>query len=194
MKNEMKLEFSACSVNEGLARIAVAAFMAGMNPTLEEVEDVKTAVSEAVTNCIIHGYGMPEEETDEMQYQMPDTVADGGAAERKDGASGETEKLQYHQKEKNEVETQQGKVYIICRIHHHILDVEIRDYGVGIADIAKAMEPLYTTKPEQERSGMGFAFMEAFMDELLVESRPGEGTCVKMKKYVQSSFGKREPV
>ena len=159
MKNEMKLEFSARSVNEGLARIAVAAFMTDLNPTLEEVEDVKTAVSEAVTNCIIHGYGM-------------------------DCVNGFKELAP---EEKN-------MVYIICSIENHTLFVEIKDDGIGIENIPKAMEPLYTTKPELERSGMGFAFMEAFMDELLVTSQPGKGTSVKMKKIIQSSYTKSEPV
>ena len=147
MKNEMKLEFVASPVNEGMARVAVASFMTSLNPTLEEVEDVKTAVSEAVTNCIIHGYGRPEIEMD-----------------------------------KNELAETNPKIYITCTTKGKVLQVEIKDYGVGIADIKKAMEPLYTSKPELERSGMGFAFMEAFMDELYVESEPGKGTCVRMKK------------
>lgn len=144
MKNKMKLEIEALSVNEGLARVAVAAFMSGLNPTLEEVEDVKTAVSEAVTNCIIHGYGI-------------------GCAEESE---------------------QDRKVYITSKIEEQILTVEIMDKGIGIEDVKKAMEPLYTTKPELERSGMGFAFMEAFMDELDVESRIGHGTRVTMKKII----------
>lgn len=144
MKNKMKLEIEALSVNEGLARVAVAAFMAGLNPTLEDVEDVKTAVSEAVTNCIIHGYGLGE------------------------GAESNCESL----------------IYIMCEIEEQVLTVEIMDKGVGIEDVKKAMEPLYTTKPELERSGMGFAFMEAFMDELSVESVVGEGTKVTMKKKI----------
>lgn len=147
----MKLEFRALSVNEGLARITVAAFMASLNPTIEEVEDVKTAVSEAVTNCIIHGYGSAD----------VDSSARG------------------------EVRTE--TVYVACEIMERTLCVEVRDEGVGIPDIAKAMEPLFTTKPELERSGMGFAFMEAFMDELHVESQPGHGTYVRMKKYIRSS-------
>ena len=147
MRNEMKLEFMASPVNEGMARVAVASFMTSLNPTLEEVEDVKTAVSEAVMNCIIHGYGMPEEGMEEQEL-----------------AEGNT------------------KIYITCQTKGRSLYVEIRDYGVGIQDIKKAMEPLYTSKPELERSGMGFAFMEAFMDKLLVESELGKGTCVKMTK------------
>ena len=167
MKNEMKLEVSARSVNEGLARVAVAAFMTGLDPTLEEVEDVKTAVSEAVTNSIIHGYG----------------VCDADAV----GEEEETDRSDVQAKDRQ-------KIYIICSIRGCTLYVEVKDYGVGIEDIEKAMEPLYTTKPELERSGMGFAFMEAFMDELMVESRPGEGTSVKMKKIIQSNAAMSEPV
>lgn len=135
--NEMELIFDSRSENEGFARVAVAAFMTQMNPVLEEVSDVKTAVSEAVTNSIIHGY-------------------DGG----------------------------EGKIRIHCGICEHDLYIEVVDEGIGILDVSKAMEPLFTTKPDLDRSGMGFAFMEAFMDEVTVESAPGEGTCVKMKKSV----------
>ncbi len=136
MKNEMRLVIDAVSENEALARVAVAAFMARLHPTLEEMEDVKTAVSEAVTNAIIHG--MPGD----------------------------------------------GKVYIRCRSEKNILTVIIEDLGIGIENVERAMEPLYTTKPEQERSGMGFAFMEAFMDELKVTSVPGQGTTVRMEKAI----------
>lgn len=141
MNNEMFLEFDAVSSNEGFARVAVAAFISSLNPTLEEVSDVKTAVSEAVTNAIIHGY---EEKNNE-------------------------------------------KVVIYCRIVGDVLHIEVRDKGNGIENIEQAMEPLFTTKPELERSGMGFAFMEAFMDDLEVESAPGEGTCVFMKKKIGCS-------
>lgn len=164
MKNEMKLEFPACSVNEGLARITVAAFMSALNPTLGEVEDVKTAVSEAVTNCIIHGYEIADEE-EQMQSR------EEKGCSTKD-AQGKNAKDQ--------------KIYMECTITGNMLHIQIIDHGVGISDIKKAMEPLYTTKPELERSGMGFAFMEAFMDELLVESEPGKGTCIKMMKIIQS--------
>ena len=133
--NRMKLEFDAVSENESLARIAVASFITGLNPTLEEMADVKTAVSEAVTNAIIHGY-----------------------------------------------EEQEGVVYIRCRLEGDLLEVEIEDKGKGIENIEKAMEPLFTTKPEKDRSGMGFSFMEAFMDEVEVDSVPGMGTTVYMKK------------
>lgn len=136
-KNEMILEVESRSCNEGLARIAVAAFSTQLNPTLEEVADIKTAVSEAITNCIVHAYDK------------------------------ETEKIR-----------------IVCTSHGNELTVVISDTGRGIEDVEKAMEPLFTTKPGQDRSGMGFAFMEAFMDELTVESQLGKGTSVKMKKII----------
>lgn len=135
--NEMELIFSAVSENEGLARVAAAAFVTTKNPTLEEVADIKTAVSEAVTNAIIHGY-----------------------------------------------EEEEGKVILRCRFEENVIWVEVEDKGVGIENIDRAMEPMYTTKPDMERSGMGFSFMEAFMDELEVTSVPGEGTLVRMKKEI----------
>ena len=135
--NEMTIEFDSRSCNEGFARVAVAAFCTQMNPTLEEVADLKTAVSEAITNAIIHGY-------------------------------------------ENEV----LKIRIECKIAGHDLYVTVIDHGKGIPDVKKAMEPLFTTKPEMERSGMGFAFMEAFMDEIAVVSQPGLGTEVHMRKRV----------
>ena len=138
VKNEMKLEFRAVSDNEAFARTAVAAFVTQLNPTLEEISDIKTAVSEAVTNSIIHGYEGEDRE--------------------------------------------ENRVWIHCFIRNDVLEVEIRDNGIGIADIAKAMEPLFTTKPELERSGMGFSFMEAFMDDLEVFSGAGQGTTVHMVK------------
>lgn len=136
-KNEMKLSFDARSVNEGFARIAVAAFITELNPTLDEVADVKTAVSEAVTNAIIHGYDNPED-----------------------------------------------KVELVCKIEGTTVEIVVSDTGTGIADVEKAMEPFYTTKPELERSGMGFAFMEAFMDEVRVSSEVGAGTRVWMRKKI----------
>jgi stage II sporulation protein AB (anti-sigma F factor) len=136
--NEMTLIFESRPINEGLARVAVASFCTPLNPTLEEVADLKTAVSEAVTNCIIHAY-----------------------------------------------EGQVHKIWLTCRLTDRTIHVDVADRGVGIPDIKKAMEPLYTTKPEAERSGMGFTFMEAFMDEVSVESREGEGTVVHMKKVIQ---------
>ena len=137
MKNEMCLEFDSISANEAFARVTVAAFMTQMNPSMEEVADVKTAVSEAVTNAIIHGY-----------------------------------------------EGEVHKIVIRGRIDGEWLELWVEDRGVGIADVEKAMEPLYTTRPELERSGMGFLFMEAFMDEVKVESEPGKGTAVMMKKRI----------
>lgn len=135
--NEMLLEFDSLSKNESFARMVVAGFVAGLDPTVEEIADIKTAVSEAVTNAIIHGY-----------------------------------------------EDEKGKISISCKISGHEIFIEIKDYGKGIEDIEKAMEPLYTTKPDMDRSGMGFSFMEAFMDDLEVESRLGTGTTVKMKKRI----------
>ena len=143
-QNEMRLEFDSRSCNESFARVAVAAFLTQLNPTLEEVADVKTAVSEAVTNAIIHGY-----------------------------------------------EGRVEKVTILCRLEDQELYVEVSDEGKGIADVALAMEPLYTTKEECDRAGMGFAFMEAFMDSLEVESEPGRGTCVKMRKRISKENRER---
>lgn len=143
-ENEMRLSFDAVSVNEAFARVAVAAFVTPLNPTVEEISDIKTAVSEAVTNAIIHGY---EEEVS--------------------GESG--------QKVKNQV-------YLHCKIVDDVLHVEVQDMGKGISDIDRAMEPLFTTRPDMDRSGMGFAFMEAFMDDLEVISEPFHGTLVRMKK------------
>ena len=156
MKNEMALEFDAISSNESFARMAVAAFVTSMNPTLEELSDIKTAVSEAVTNAIIHGY--------ENIY----------------GYSRYGEACSEFQKNR------EGKVYIRCSLEGGVLHIEIEDKGVGIENIDKAMEPLFTTKPELERSGMGFAFMEAFMDDLEVESIPMQGTKVRMQKRLRA--------
>ena len=135
--NEMEIQFDSKSCNEGFTRVAVASFLTQMNPTVEEVADVKTAVSEAVTNAIIHGY-----------------------------------------------EKQQGKIRIFCRISENQFFMEVSDKGKGILNVEEAMQPMYTTKPEEDRSGMGFAFMEAFMDEVKVESKPENGTCVRMKKII----------
>lgn len=137
LKNEMKMEFQAVSSNEGFARVAVGAFIAELNPTVDELADIKTAVSEAVTNCIIHGY-----------------------------------------------EQKGGSIWIQCRIEGNQIEISVTDTGRGIRDVEQAKEPLFTTKPELERSGMGFAFMEAFMDELEVLSKLGEGTCVIMRKTI----------
>ncbi len=141
--NKMVLKVESRSCNEGLARIAVAAFSTQLNPTLEEVADIKTAVSEAITNCIVHAY---QRETDIITIE--------------------------------------------CSRSQRELTVVVQDQGKGIADVEKAMEPLFTTKPDQDRSGMGFAFMEAFMDKVCVESKLGEGTTVTMKKTI----GRQEKV
>ena len=133
--NEMTLRMSAKSQNEAFARVAVAAFAAQLDPTVAEITDIKTAVSEAVTNAIIHGY-----------------------------------------------EGQSGYVTLAAGISDHVITIEVTDEGLGIGDIEKAMEPLYTSKPEQERSGMGFTVMETFMDSLQVSSEPGRGTKVTMTK------------
>lgn len=162
MKKEMKLEFDALPENEGFARVTVAAFLTSLNPTLEEVEDVRTAVSEAVTNCIIHGYGFGYEPVINQD------------------------------KEREREEKPVPKVYITCAIENDTVSIEIKDKGIGIENIKKAMEPLFTTKPELERSGMGFAFMEAFMDKLFVESNPGKGTTVRMEKKCGYSFRKAD--
>ncbi len=134
-ENKVEIMMDARSENEGFARVAVAAFITPLNPTLEEIADVKTAVSEAVTNAILHGY-----------------------------------------------EEREGRIALRCCLEGELLHIEIEDQGVGIPDVEKAMEPLYTTKPELDRSGMGFAFMEAFMDELEVTSEVGKGTKVSMSK------------
>lgn len=134
-RNEMSIRFDSYSVNEGFARVAVAAFLADLDPTLDELADVKTAVSEAVTNSIIHGY-----------------------------------------------ENRIGKIYLTCAKEKKQIQIEVVDYGKGIEDVPKAKEPFYTTRPELERSGMGFAFMEAFMDDVEVDSAPGQGTTVRMVK------------
>ena len=137
MKNHVTVTFDAISANEAFARMVVTAFLAGGNATLEEITDVKTAVSEAVTNAIIHGY-------------------------------------------ENEVHN----ICIRCRTEDKTLYLEISDEGKGIEDVQQAMEPMFTTKPELDRSGMGFSFMEAFMDHLEVVSAPGKGTTVKMEKTI----------
>ena len=135
--NEMRIEFDSIGKNECFARVVVAAFITSTNPTIEEVSDIKTAVSEAVTNAVIHGY-----------------------------------------------ENGPGKIEIKTIVENRSVYIEVRDRGVGIADITQAMEPLFTTKPDEERSGMGFSFMEAFMDRLEVESKLQQGTVVKMWKEI----------
>ena len=136
-KNSMHLTFEALSVNESFARVAVAAFATQLDPTLEEIADIKTAVSEAVTNSVIHGY-----------------------------------------------EEKGGKIYIDCSFEDKTLDISIKDEGKGIENIDRAREPMFTTRPECERSGMGFTFMELFMDGLEVLSEKDKGTTVKMRKII----------
>lgn len=139
--NEMKLEFLSKSSNEAFARIAVAAFASQLDPTIEEIADIKTAVSEAVTNCIIHGY-----------------------------------------------ENTQGIVKLHCMLKDNNIIIEVSDTGVGIEDINMAKEPLYTSKPNLERSGMGFTIMQSFMDELNIESVVNLGTKVTMKKSIKQNL------
>ncbi|MCM3566726.1 anti-sigma F factor [Neobacillus mesonae] len=140
MKNEMSLQFSALSQNESFARVTVAAFIAQLDPTMDELTEIKTVVSEAVTNAIIHGY-------------------------------------------ENDPE---GIVYITVTIEDNTIDMTIKDVGVGIVDVEEARQPLFTTKPDLERSGMGFTIMENFMDEVEVLTQPGSGTEVRLRKHLQS--------
>ncbi|MBI0576217.1 MULTISPECIES: anti-sigma F factor [Bacillaceae] len=140
MKNEMNLQFSALSQNESFARVTVAAFIAQLDPTMDELTEIKTVVSEAVTNAIIHGY-----ENDSK-----------------------------------------GIVYIDVSIEDNVIDMTIRDKGIGIVDVEEARQPLFTTKPDLERSGMGFTIMENFMDEVEVLTQPGKGTEVRLRKHLQS--------
>ena len=144
-KNEMKLEFISKSSNEAFARLAVAAFASQLDPTLEELADIKTAVSEAVTNCIIHGY-----------------------------------------------DKKQGIVKVVAKLTEDEIFIEISDKGKGIEDIEEAKEPLYTTKPDLERSGMGFTIMESFMDRMEVESILGLGTKVTMSKKIKPKQDEEE--
>ncbi len=138
MDNYMKLEVPAKSCNESFVRAAVAAFSVQLDLSVEELADIKTAVSEAVTNSIVHGYA-----------------------------------------------DMKGIVKISCKIIENCFEVEVTDFGVGIKNIGQAMQPLFTTDSENERSGMGFTVMQTFMDELSVRSDPGEGTVVTMKKRIR---------
>lgn len=143
IENQVTLEFPSRSANEGFARTAAACFAAQLDPTLEEVNDIKTAVSEAVTNAIVHAY--------------PDTL---------------------------------GKVSVKLRIREgHVLEIVVKDWGVGIADVEQARTPLFTTGNE-ERSGMGFTIMESFMDTLKVRSAPGKGTTVTMARRISRRAGR----
>ena len=141
MNNIMEVKFSAKSENESLARVIVASFAAKLDPTLDELADIKTAVSEAVTNSIIHGY-----DEDESKF-----------------------------------------VHIKCEIEDKEITIIVEDFGNGIEDLEMAMQPLYTSKPELERSVMGFTVMESFMDEVEVSSNKNEGTRIVMKKKIDSS-------
>ena len=143
IENQVSLEFPSRSANEGFARAAAACFAAQLDPTLEEVNDIKTAVSEAVTNAIVHAY--------------PDTL---------------------------------GRVALKLRIREdHSLEIVVKDWGVGIADVEQARTPLFTTGSE-ERSGMGFTIMESFMDTLKVRSAPGKGTTVTMARKIARRAGR----
>ncbi len=140
VQNEAKLAFMSRSANESFARVAVSGFFMQLDPTVDELTDIKTAVSEAVTNAIVHGY-----------------------------------------REKN------GTVYITMRIlAENVAYVKVRDCGCGIEDVKKAMEPLYTTAPEEERAGLGFAVMQSFMDTVRVRSAVGKGTTVVMTKALRT--------
>jgi len=136
--NHMRLEFDARPENESFARVAVSAFTVPLNPTMDVLSDLRTAVSEAVTNAIVHA------------YNEKGGVIVLDAALRQDG----------------------------------ILMISVRDFGCGIADIDRAMQPFFTTQPEKERSGMGFSVMQSFMDDVQVDSTPGDGTCVRMEKRI----------
>lgn len=136
IENQMRLEFAGCPQNESFSRVVISAFAVQLAPTIEEISDIKTAVSEAVTNAIVHGY-----------------------------------------------EGTRGTVVLSATIDSEgLLIIEVEDFGQGIADLEQAMQPFYTSKPELERSGMGFAVMRTFMDALEVESTPGQGTLVRMRK------------
>lgn len=137
-KNEFTLVIDSNSKNEAFARVSVASFATQLNPTLDEINDIKMAVSEAVTNAIIHGY--------EESY---------------------------------------GKIYIYCVIKKETIHIKISDKGKGIKNISKAMEPLFTSKPHLERSGMGFTIMETFMDKIVVKSIENKGTTIYMYKKIR---------
>ncbi|MFD2045917.1 anti-sigma F factor [Ornithinibacillus salinisoli] len=141
MKNEMFIEFSSVSQNESFARVTVAAFVTQLDPTMDELTEIKTVVSEAVTNAVIHGYN-----------NEPD-----------------------------------HKIEISCILYEGEIELTIKDYGIGIKDINEARQPLFTSKPDLERSGMGFTIIENFMDSVEVISKPDEGTVVRMKKQLTNS-------
>lgn len=137
--NEMTLTFPAKSSNESFARVVAASFVAQIDPTIEELADLKTAVSEAVTNSIIHGY-----------------------------------------------EGDSGNIKMKCKLYENSVEIIITDEGKGIADIELARQPMYTSKPEMERSGMGFTVMETFMDDIIIQSEVGKGTTITMFKSFTS--------
>lgn len=139
-KNFMEVSFKAQSVNESFARVCVAAFCVQLNPSVDELGDIKTAVSEAVTNCVVHAY--PKRD---------------------------------------------GLIKLRCEVDGDWVMVRVSDEGVGIKDITKAREPFYTTRPSEERSGMGFAVMESFMDKVEVENNPSHGTVVTMYKQIRAN-------
>lgn len=137
MNNYLELKFMSIGENEAFARNAVASFVLGLNPTLEEISDIKTAISEAVTNSVVHGYN----------------------------------------------ESKEGEILIKVSIVERLVVIEVRDYGIGIDDVEKAKQPFYTTKKEDERSGMGFTIMECLMDKLQINSS-GDGTVLSMQKEI----------
>lgn len=139
-RNELKLQFLSLSENEGFARSCVASFCLPLNPSIETITDIKTAVSEAVTNCVVHAY--------------PNSV---------------------------------GLIEINVKLQENQIYISVKDFGVGIEDILKAKEPFYTSKPESERSGMGFTVMESFMDSVSVNSKPNEGTEIVLIKNLEEA-------
>lgn len=146
-RNEMELSFLSLPENEAFARVVIAAFFVQLSPTMNDIADVKTAVSEAVTNAIVHGY-----------------------------------------------DSRPGRILMRASIENaHTITVEIHDWGKGIPDVQQALEPFYTTQPEQERSGMGFTVMQTFMDGIEVESAPGKGTLVRMKKCIRLPVSTKKP-
>ncbi len=147
VQEKVSVEFQSYSHNEQFARVVTAVFVARLNPTMEELEDIKTAVSEAVTNCVIHAY-------------------EGGV----------------------------GLIRMELETEGKELTVRVKDWGIGISNIQQAREPLYTSKPSRDRSGMGFTFMETFMDRVDVVSVVGEGTTVEMKKQIGSIGLERQAV
>lgn len=135
--NYVYIKIPSLSVNESFARATVAAFCSSLNPTMNEISDIKTAVSEAVTNAVVHAY-----------------------------------------------KDQIGEIHIQCKIKGQVVEIIVEDYGCGIADVEKAREPLFTTCPELERSGMGFSYMESFMDELIILSEKDVGTKIILRKKI----------